>query len=163
MKKQVALKALNFLKAKDYVGFSALFHPTEGVGFSPYGYIELDRKKFLAKDFLDTMKKDNIITWGEYDATGEPIKEKVVDYLQGFVYNADYLNAPEKSYNVTLAQGNIVNNIDKAYPNLNYIEYYFKGFKKEYEGMDWTSLKLVFKKYQGEYYLVGVVHDQWTS
>jgi len=28
--------------------------------------------------------------------------------------------------------------------------------------MDWRSLKLVFKEKDGNWYLVGVVHDEWT-
>ncbi len=28
--------------------------------------------------------------------------------------------------------------------------------------MDWCSLRLVFEKWGAQYYLVGVVHDQWT-
>lgn len=29
-------------------------------------------------------------------------------------------------------------------------------------GYDWCSLKLVFECYQGDWYLVGLVHSEWT-
>jgi len=28
--------------------------------------------------------------------------------------------------------------------------------------MDWRSLKLVFKKYEDRFYLVGIIHSEWT-
>jgi hypothetical protein len=28
--------------------------------------------------------------------------------------------------------------------------------------MDWQSLRLVFEETAGNWYLVGIVHDQWT-
>jgi hypothetical protein len=42
------------------------------------------------------------------------------------------------------------------------VEYHFSGFDKKFEGMDWASLKLVFENSNNEWYLVGIVHDQWT-
>jgi hypothetical protein len=36
------------------------------------------------------------------------------------------------------------------------------GFDPEYEGMDWRSLRLVFEKKNDIWYLVGIIHDQWT-
>lgn len=44
----------------------------------------------------------------------------------------------------------------------NYVEYHFPGFEKKYEGKDWKSLRLVFEKKNDRWYLVGIVHDQWT-
>ena len=28
--------------------------------------------------------------------------------------------------------------------------------------MDWRTMRLVFEEYQGKYYLVAIVNDQWT-
>ncbi|AZV43291.1 hypothetical protein BAOM_2682 [Peribacillus asahii] len=64
-------------------------------------------------------------------------------------------------YNQTIGKGNTVNNIRKVYPNSIVVEYYFGGTKK-YSGMDWSSLKLVYEKKGSTWYLVGIVHDEWT-
>jgi hypothetical protein len=61
-----------------------------------------------------------------------------------------------------MSVGNSINNINTAYPKSDYIENYFSGFNKKYEGMDWRALRLVFQKEGDRYYLVGIVHDQWT-
>ena len=78
------------------------------------------------------------------------------------MYDADFLNAPEISLNKTVSKGNSLNNIDSVYKNCVYTEFYFPGFDKKYEGMDWKSLKLVFKKANNNFYLIAIVHDQWT-
>ena len=158
----VALKVLTALKAKDYRTFGALFHPVEGIRFSPYGFIDLTHKKVLGKDFLEAIDKNWTLTWGHFDGSGEAIKMKVKPYIERFIYNADYLNADEKSYDSFIGQGNTINNLKETYPGLHFIEYYFKGVDEKYKGLDWTSLRLVFKKYENEYYLVAVIHDQWT-
>jgi hypothetical protein len=161
---ELGTQVLHSLKNKDYITFSSFFHPTEGVLFSPYGYIDVPkRKKLLAKDFLESIDKNWTLTWGTFDGTGEAMKLKVIPYLDKFVYNADYLSAEKSAFDEFIGKGNSLNNLVEIYPNLHFMEYYFSGFDKKYNGMDWTSLRLVFKSYQGKYYLVAVVHDQWTS
>lgn len=158
----VGLKALTALQAKDYDAFAALFHPTEGVRFSPYGFIDLTHKQVLAKDFLEAITRNWILTWGHVDGSGEAIKIRVKAYIDKFVYNADYLHAPQKSYDSIIGKGNSIDNLKDTYPQLHFTEYHFKGFDEKYRGLDWTSLRFVFKKYNNAYYLVAVIHDQWT-
>ena len=50
----------------------------------------------------------------------------------------------------------------EVYDNPIIVEYYFPGFNPEYEGMDWKSLRLVFEQYEDNWYLVGIIHNQWT-
>lgn len=158
----VGLKALTALQAKDYDAFAALFHPTEGVRFSPYGFIDPTHKQVLAKDFLEAITRNWILTWGHVDGSGEAIKIRVKAYIDKFVYNADYLHAPQKSYDSIIGKGNSIDNLKDTYPQLHFTEYHFKGFDEKYRGLDWTSLRFVFKKYNNAYYLVAVIHDQWT-
>lgn len=158
----VGLKALKALQAKDYDAFAALFHPTEGVRFSPYGFIDPTHKQVLAKDFLEAITRNWILTWGHVDGSGEAIKIRVKAYIDKFVYNADYLHAPQKSYDSIIGKGNSIDNLKDTYPQLHFTEYHFKGFDEKYRGLDWTSLRFVFKKYNNAYYLVAVIHDQWT-
>jgi hypothetical protein len=87
----------------------------------------------------------------------------VFQYIDKFVYNADFLNAEKTAYNQVIGKGNSLNNLGEVFPNHPFIEYYFSGFDEKYAGMDWTSLRLVFKLHQGNYYLVAIVHDQWTT
>ena len=158
----VALKILTALKAKDYTAFASFFHPVEGVRFSPYGFVDPTHKKVLAKDFLEAIERNWTLTWGHFDGSGNAIKMKVKPYLEQFIYNADYLNAEKKSFDSFIGQGNTINNLKETYPQLHFTEYYFKGSDEKYKGLDWTSLRFVFKKYDNDYYLIAVIHDQWT-
>lgn len=158
----VGLKALTALQAKNYAAFAALFHPTEGVRFSPYGFIDPTHKQVLAKDFLEAINRNWILTWGHVDGSGEAIKIRVKAYIDKFIYNADYLHAPQKSFDAVIGKGNSIDNLKDTYPQLHFTEYHFKGFDEKYRGLDWTSLRFVFKKYNNAYYLVAVIHDQWT-
>lgn len=155
-------EVLSFLKSNDSEGLVRYF-PEDGVFFSPYGFIDTTKsKKLTAQDFLTAIKKNWILTWGSYDGTGDPIKLTVPAYLKKFVYNADYLNAEAVGYNEVMKQGNSLNNIKAVFPGALFIDYHFSGFDQKNAGMDWTSLRLVFKKENGDYFLIAIIHDQWT-
>jgi len=129
----------------------------------PYGFIDTAKHKKLSReDFLEAINKKWVLTWGSYDGTGEPIKLTVNQYLAKFVYNADYLNAEADAFDTVINQGNSINNIQKIYPNHHFIDYHFSGFEQQSKGMDWTSLRMVFTKEDGQYFIVAIIHDQWT-
>lgn len=152
----ISLKESNFAELRKY--FSE-----DGVLFSPYAYIDTTKSKKLSPDdFLTAINSEWILTWGNYDGTGDPIKLTVVNYLNKFVYNADYINAEAIGFDEVMKEGNSINNLKEIYPKHHFIDYHFSGFDQKLNGMDWTSLRLVFEKQYGEYFLVAIVHDQWT-
>src|SRR5205814_3566037 len=149
----------------NYQKLASFIEPVEGVRFSPYGYVDTTNdRKFSATEFLNyiTGKRSAKLNWGTYDGSGETILLTADEYFNKFVYDVDFLNAEKISLNKTLGKGNSLNNIDSVYRNYVYTEFYFPGFDKKYEGMDWRSLKLVFKKDIDKLYLVALIHDQWT-
>jgi hypothetical protein len=161
----ISREILTAVKNKDYSKVASFIEPLKGVRFSPYGYVDTVHDKiFTASEFLNfaTNKKATKFTWGTYDGSGDKMILTVDEYFKKFVYDADFLNAPETSLNKTLGKGNSLNNIDSIYKNCVYTEFYFPGFDKKYEGMDWRNLKLAFRKENNKLYLVAIVHDQWT-
>jgi hypothetical protein len=153
------------LKNKDYESFAGFIHPAQGVRFSPYGYVDTTSAiLFSVQGFLEEVSKkpQTKITWGQYDGTGEPIVLTIDEYFKKFVYNADFLNAPKNSLNEMIGKGNSLNNLTAIYKDSDFTEHHFPGFDQKYDGMDWRSLRLVFKNYNSKMYLVGIVHDQWT-
>lgn len=113
--------------------------------------------------FLKLVEEKGSVIWGNYDGSGDVIRLTAQQYLEKFVYNADYLHAEKIGYDQIIGKGNSLNNLNEIFPKHPFIEYHFSGFDKKYSGMDWTSLRLVFKQYQSNYYLVAVIHDQWTT
>jgi len=57
----------------------------------------------------------------------------------------DFKNTEQIGYNEVLSSGNMLENQFEVYDNAIIAEYYFPGFKPEYESIDWKSLRLVFE------------------
>ncbi len=160
--KATGRQVLTFLKQRNYPELVKYFS-AKGVRFVPFGFIDTTTSKLLtSENFLKAIDKKWTLTWGSYDGTGDLIKLPVTAYLKNFVYNADYLNAEATAFDTVMKLGNSINNIKDIYPNHHYLDYHFSGFDQKFEGMDWTSLRLVFEKYEGQYFLVAIIHDQWT-
>ena len=153
---------LTDLKNKQYDSLTRYFAPSDRVHFAPYGSIGSGVQTLSAADFTTLLPGNKEIYWGDYDGSGDSINLTVKQYLEKFVYNADFLNAEKIAVDSFIGAGNSLNNLKQYYPNARFIEYYFSGFNKKYEGMDWACLRLVFKEMEGKYYLVAIVHDQWT-
>lgn len=97
--KATGRQILVFLKEGNYSELIKYFS-NEGVIFSPYGFIDTVKcKKLTPTDFIESVNKKWVLTWGSYDGTGEPIKLTIPAYLKKFVYNADYLNAEAVGFN----------------------------------------------------------------
>ncbi len=153
-------KVLKALKKNDFKELTSFTDPMETLRFSPYSYLDSTNPIFTGG--LTHISPDQTFNWGYHDGTGEPIRMTVKDYFKRFVYDQDYLKAPKVSVNRTLGTGNSIDNLKEIYPDADYVEYYFPGFKEEYGGMDWRSLKLVFRKKEGHFYLAAIVHSEWT-
>ncbi|WP_459128873.1 hypothetical protein [Guggenheimella bovis] len=145
------------LKDQDWSKLETLTS-SKGIRFSPYSYVTESDIVLKPADFT----KEDILTWGSYDGSGEPMKLSFSDYYKEFIYDHDYLTAPVVNVNDFTGQGNTTNNIKSFYPNATTIEYHFKGFNEEYAGIDWSSLILVFEQEKGTYKLVAIVHNAWT-
>ncbi|RYY70280.1 MAG: hypothetical protein EOO13_07060 [Chitinophagaceae bacterium] len=151
------------LKEKDYPAFSQFFLPATAVRFSPYGFIDsTSNVELTAAEFNDLLRSGKKIVWGQQDGSGDTMLLSLPDYFKKFVYNADFLNAEKSATDKFIGSGNSLNNLKKVYPGARFIEYHFSGFDKKYGGMDWTSLRLVFKESNDQFCLIAVVHDQWT-
>lgn len=154
---------LTSIKDKDFKKLSEFIHPIFGVRFSPYAFIDTSSNvKLTTVTLIEQINKQTKLVWGSFEGSGETIYLTIEEYFNRFVYNADFINAEKKSINKLIGRGNTINNLESIYNGCDYTESYFSGFDKKFEGMDWCSLRLVFKKYNNKYYLVGIVHDQWT-
>ena len=157
------------LRDRDIQELADLAHPVKGVTFSPYTYVrplqgapgEADLV-FSATQLRGVWDDPTVYHWGRYDGSGEPIDLTFQEYYERFVYDVDFARPDIVGFNETIGQGNSINNIAEVYPIALTIEYHFEGFDPDYAGMDWRSLRLVLEEYEGIWFLVGIVHDEWT-
>lgn len=153
---------LHLLKNRDYTHFAHFIHPQSGVRFSPYGIVDTAKNKRLsAQELIELTKNKKPIKWGTFEGTGESINLIVDDYFKRFVYDVDFINAEKRSINKVIGADSTSNNIASIYPGSDFVQFYFSGFKKQYQGMDWKSLVLVFSKKDSKRFLVGIIHNQW--
>ncbi|MDW7669075.1 MAG: hypothetical protein SCJ93_09645 [Bacillota bacterium] len=161
-----AFTVLGYLANEDGAALSNHAHPTRGVRFSPYFNINENTDIiFYPGNTIGSNMFTNttVYVWGEYDGTGESIAGEYASYHSRFVYDEDYLNPELIGVNSIVGTGNINNNIEDVYTNESYVEFHFTGFDPQFMGMDWRSLVLVFEEDNGDWYLVGVVHGEWTA
>lgn len=157
-----ARKVVSALKNKDLKTLGALVHPTKGLRFSPYGNIDAEKDLTFKKSQVPTLfAVRRRFVWGSADGSGDDLKMTFADYYKKFVYDVDFAAAPQIGYGKIVKQGNTIVNLTKAYPNAEFVEYHFPGTEKN-NRMDWRSLRLVFEKSGGKWYLVGISHDGWT-
>lgn len=160
---QLSGKILTALKAKDFFTLSSFINPKWGIRFSPYAYIDTASSQLLSPlQLVNFAKEKKVVIWGTYDGKEEDIKMNISDYFDRFVYDKDFQNAEKKSVNKFLGGGNSLNNLEEVYPKADFTEFYFSGFDPKYDGMDWRTLRLVFRAENNTPYLIAIVHDEWT-
>jgi hypothetical protein len=160
--KELAMEIISLLKSRQLKNFSHFIHPQKGLQFSPSATLSHENILVTSNDYDNFYAREELHVFGYHAGSGEEIKMSFKQYYQSFIYNVDYANAPQISYNHFLGAGNSLNNLKEVYPDAHFVEYYFSSFDKKYEGMDWQTLRLVFEKYENQFYLVAIVHDQWT-
>ena len=153
---------VKLLKNRDYTRLAQFIDPQAGLRFSPYGVVDTVKNKTLsASQITELAKNKKTIKWGTFEGTGEPIELTIDGYFKRFVYDVDFMRPEKKSINRIIGQDSSLNNIKAIYRGGEFVQYYFSGFKKQYEGMDWKSLVLVFKRTNTKTFLISIIHNQW--
>ena len=142
---------------------STYVHPTRGVTFTPYSTVALQRDQNFTVDQIKNLSSDtSTYTWGYEDGRGESIQMTMSEYFARFVFDADYTQAPKVGVDQIITSGNALENLTEAYPDCHFVDFCYPSRDPANEGLDWCSLKLVFLGEKTSWYLVGVVHGEWT-
>jgi len=158
----MALAAHDMEAVADYV------HPDLGVRISPYTYVRADGPPaeqdivLSADEVRGAWDDPTVRLWGVFDGSGLPIEMTFAAYWARFIYDQDYARPHAVGFNATIGHGNTINNIAEVYPDATVVEYHFAGLDPNLMGLDWRSLRLVLQPQGGKWYLVGIVHDEWT-
>lgn len=157
------IEIIELIKEKDMNMLSSYVHPTKGLRFAPYPFIDITTSQvFTAQQVANLYKDDSVYMWGSYDGSGEPINLTFDEYYNRFIYDVNFANPDIIGNNITVSQGNDIDNVKEIYPSGYFVELYITGVDPQYEGIDWRSLKLVFEQLDDEWYLVGIIHGEWT-
>ncbi|MFA9556840.1 hypothetical protein ACERII_06035 [Evansella sp. AB-rgal1] len=151
----IALENINFQSLANYV------HPEKGVQFSPYGYVNDEEDLVFSADEVAAFREDTEeYDWGTQDGSGHTISLTPVEYYEEYIYIRDFSrNAQEIAINEIESHGNIIVNVEEAYPDADFVSYYVAASEEE---LDWANLILAFEEHDGDWYLVGLAVDRWT-
>lgn len=150
------------LKTADYSRLEEFILPEFCLRFSPYPYLQASDLAFCPGQLGGLSGSNTLYSWGRYDGSGEPIELSFDSYHQRFVYDQDFFQPEIVGLNQEVSSGNAINNIPEIFPDGMIVEYHFSGFDPQYGGMDWRSLRMVFVQEKGGWFLVALVHGEWT-
>lgn len=155
-------KVIDLISNKDMDGLSQHVHPTLGVRFTPYTTVNLHRDLCMPREDIQSFFYDtNEYLWGAYDGIDKEIRFTKEGYFDRFIYNKDYKSYDKIGFNISLGASNNMENQYAIYHNAITAEYYLEG-TEDLLYMDASSLRLVFQSYEDEWYLVGIIHNEWT-
>lgn len=149
------------LMKRDFAQLAKWAHPLKGIRFSPYAYVDTSDTKLTVTELQAAMADPKQRHWGVYDGSGEAIQLSFAEYFERFIM-IPKLETAQHAVDQSLSTGNTLNNLREIYPQARFIELHSPGVDPEYAGMDWQSVRIVFETHQGQPYIVGIVHDQWT-
>ena len=151
------------LKEQDYTALSNFVHPKKGLTFTPYSTVDPESDQTFTPEQIRNLKKDNTVyPWGFEDGRGNLIEMTIPQYLARYVWNADYTQAPQIGIDRILLSGNALENLTLAYPGCRFVDFSYPSADPVNDGLDWSSLKLVFYPSDTQWYLVGIIHGEWT-
>ena len=160
-----ASQVLTALKKGNIQSLAALIDPERGVTFTPYSTVDPHSDLTFTPDQLSQATVNGTrYVWGYTQGKGDAITMTLPEYLGAYVFDADYTQAPIIGVDHVIASGNSLENVEDAYPEDRFVEFYFPGQDPASGGLDWSALKLVFSdpEHAGDHRLVGVIHSEWT-
>jgi len=159
--RKAADEIVNALKEKNLDKVAQYVSSEKKLRFSPYSYVHSEDILLSVQEVKAAFSDSTSRHWGVYDGSGLPIDLTFSDYYKKFIFDKDFSKSSQVGVNKTIGQGNTLINIKEFYPGASFVEYHLPG-TDQYGGMDWASLILVFGKEGNRWYLIGVVHNQWT-
>jgi len=156
-----ANQALAALGAQDYAALAQLASPEERVLFSPYVSIDDAAVRLSPEQIAALGTSTQVLTWGTYDGSGNPITMTFAEYRTQFVWPRDYTTGAQTVVDASLVTGSRIANTAEFFgPGVHWVEYSFPISGPD--EVDWSALRLVLRDTDDGYKLIGIVHDAWT-
>lgn len=151
------------LQRQDYARLASYVHPDRGLTFTPYSTVNFEVDLTFTPDQIKDLAQDQTVyTWGVEDGRGDPIRMTMAQYIDRYVYDKDYCQATEVGIDRIMTGGNALENLAEEYTGCRFVDFSFPSADPVNDGLDWSSLKLVFAPKGGGWLLVGIVHGEWT-
>jgi len=159
----LAAEILPLLQSQDFAALAPFIHPELGVRISPYGYVNVETDLVFSREEVAAFgSNQQVYLWGVQAGSGMDITLTVAEYWPEYVTSQTPTQAWALLLDPTRKASNTIDNFAEVYPNGHYVEYFQPG-TEEYGYLDWQSLRLGFHQSgDGAYYLMAIIHDEWT-
>src|SRR5690606_987551 len=124
-------------------------------------YEQHDPIVFDENEIPTLLQDQTIYRWGDHAASGLPIEMTTAEYFDSYVYanknpDAIYVNQQD-----LMGPEFFTENVRGNFPDAHMVQYsYYETV--EGEELSWMQLTLIFEEYDGEWKLVGILHNAWT-
>jgi hypothetical protein len=161
----MAQQVVAAFQAKDGEGLARLVHPDKGVRFSPYAFVDLTEDQVFSREQVARFWQDpQPYLWGYADGSGDPIELSAAHYIERYVMDRDFAHPTAVGIDADRARSTTDNNVTRAYPQARRVELYVEPAPEQGDPTyEWAALRLVFEPHDGVWYLIGVIHDEWTT
>lgn len=153
----VAVYVLNRIKSGNYEELYAV--TGESFAISPNVSVDpmLKLKRNQLSEFWWNGTPQNVLEINITAPSGQPEVHSSSSYFSQYIWDKDYSQA-DLYINEYITRSTQVNNLKTAFPNCEVVE----ALHETDEEFGWSALNLIFEKIDGNYYLVGLIHDQHT-
>ncbi len=158
----ISSDVITLIANREYSALAEYIHP-DGLTFVPYSMAGEENRTVAKDELLSAAEKEEPVVWGYWDGSGDELSMIFVDYWERFVWNTDYLNADTVTPNKITVSGNAIENVEEIFEGCLYVEYAVNSSLGYDDGTDWSTLKLVFVRYDGQWYLRAIIHGEWTT
>ncbi len=147
------VSALNRLKDGSSNAFAAYAHPLKGVTMTWYTHFGNNRH-FSRTEIEQAQKnRNNALYWGTKESNGKAVHMSLWDYLHMLSRPVSNITKIERLKELKGFECDT--------------EQICKGYEVRWmvdprESNDWLGLVLIFEKYRGKWYVVGLLRDRWT-
>ena len=154
-----AEKIINIIAEKNFQELSKYIHPVNGAFFSTLNRFSINSNlKFYVEDIHNFLDNQKVYRWGGIPGSAIPIELNPPDYFDRYIYNNDYINADKIGYNQMFSDPDYQENQHDVFEKAIVVEFYIEQNEHKLD----ESTRIVFQEYEGEWYIVGFSHYEWT-
>lgn len=153
--KTLAKYVMNGISNVNWTAVAAVTHPDHPVVISPTVNVDANSVAINGRQLKKLYKTDSMIVWTRKTASGEPINLQFKKYVDQYIWDHNYLEA-ELHVNKFISRGPTANTLKEFFSGAEVVE----AFVQKEDELNWQALNLIFRKVEGKYFLVGLVHDQ---
>ncbi len=155
-----AKRIVQYIKDKNFQSLAGFVSPVSGLGFSSNSFIDSGDIRFSKEEVAGLWNNMKKYRFPDY---GEGGKKTFREYYSADVYDKDFVKATEIELNkLKRGPNSDIFMLKDSYPNASFVDFHIPAPKDPDQELDWATLRLVFVKEGKEWWLVHIMHDNWT-